>query len=71
MLGEAHRAWRDHTPEANRDHWGGWDWSRHGWGTLIYPDILRVVIPSVVAIIVGFQVMLAAFFLSVLMINHK
>jgi len=46
-------------------------WSHHGWGTLIYPDILRIVIPSAVAIIVGFQVMLAAFFLSVLMINHK
>jgi hypothetical protein len=46
-------------------------WSRAGWGALVYADILRIVVPSVVAIIVGFQVMLAAFFLSVLMINHK
>lgn len=46
-------------------------WSNAGYGMLVYPDILRVVIPSVVAIIVGFQIMLAAFMLSVLMINKK
>nr|HEX4313842.1 glycosyltransferase family 2 protein [Kofleriaceae bacterium] len=46
-------------------------WSDAKFGPLVYPDILRVVIPSVVAIIVGFQVMLAAFMLSVLMINKK
>lgn len=46
-------------------------WRDAHFGLLIYPDILRLVIPSAVAIIVGFQVMLAAFFLSVLMINRK
>jgi hypothetical protein len=46
-------------------------WRGAHFGLLIYPDILRLVIPSAVAIIVGFQVMLAAFFLSVLMINRK
>ena len=46
-------------------------WHDAHFGLLIYPDILRLVIPSAVAIIVGFQVMLAAFFLSVLMINRK
>jgi hypothetical protein len=37
----------------------------------VYSDILRIVIPSAVAIILGNQVMLAAFFLSVLMIKRK
>jgi glycosyltransferase involved in cell wall biosynthesis len=46
-------------------------WKHAHFGLLVYPDILRIVIPSAVAIIVGFQVMLAAFFLSVLMINRK
>ena len=46
-------------------------WKDARFGLLVYPDILRIVIPSAVAIIVGFQVMLAAFFLSVLMINRK
>jgi len=35
------------------------------------PDILRTVIPSAVAIIVGFQIALAAFFMSVLAIARK
>jgi len=46
-------------------------WRHNDFGLLVYPDILRVVIPSVVAIILGFQIMLGAFFLSVLMINRK
>jgi glycosyltransferase involved in cell wall biosynthesis len=46
-------------------------WSEAGYGYLIYPEILRIVIPSAIAIIVGFQVMLAAFFMSVLAINRK
>ena len=41
------------------------------FGLLIYPDILRIVIPSAVSIIVGLQVVLGAFFLSVLLIKHK
>lgn len=46
-------------------------WDRTGFAQLVYPDILRVVIPSVVAIIVGFQVILSAFFLSVLSIGRR
>lgn len=47
------------------------EWRDSSFGLLVYPQILRVVIPSAVAIIVGFQVVLAAFFLSVLVINRK
>ena len=46
-------------------------WRSAGYGYLAYPDILRMVIPSAVAIIVGFQIALAAFFLSVLAIARK
>ena len=37
----------------------------------VYADILRTVIPSAVAIIVGFEVALASFFMGVLAIAHK
>jgi glycosyltransferase involved in cell wall biosynthesis len=47
------------------------DWRATDYGVLSYPDILRLVIPSAIAIIVGFQIMLGAFFWSVLMIKHK
>ena len=46
-------------------------WKGTGYGALVYPQILRVVIPSATAIVLGFQVMLAAFFLGVLMISRK
>ena len=46
-------------------------WRSTGYGYLAYPDILRTVIPSAVAIIVGFEVALAAFFMGVLAIAHK
>ncbi|MDB4956281.1 MAG: dolichol-p-glucose synthetase [Myxococcales bacterium] len=46
-------------------------WQNAGFANLVYPEILRVVIPSATAIILGNQIMLAAFFLSVLMIKHK
>ncbi len=46
-------------------------WDESGFTQLVYPRILRVVIPSVISIIVGFQIILAAFFLSVLAINRK
>jgi len=47
------------------------EWRNTGFANLVYPQVLRVVIPSAIAIIVGFQIMLGAFFLSVLMINKK
>jgi SAM-dependent methyltransferase len=54
VLGEAHRAWRDHTPEANKDRWGGWDWSRHGeewtaspeWKQSLIDEVLLPTIPE-------------------------
>jgi hypothetical protein len=46
-------------------------WRSTGYGPLVYADILRTVIPSAVAIIVGFEVALAAFFMGVLAIAHK
>ena len=51
--------------------WSVLRWKGAHFGLLVYPDILRLVIPSAVAIIVGFQIMLGAFFLSVLTIKHK
>jgi glycosyltransferase involved in cell wall biosynthesis len=46
-------------------------WADAGYGYLVYPEILRIVVPSAIAIIVGFQVILAAFFTSVLAINRR
>ena len=46
-------------------------WNKTNFGNLEYSSILRVVIPSVVAIIIGMQTILASFFLSVLGINKK
>ena len=46
-------------------------WRATGFAGLEYTRILRVVIPSAIAIILGLQIMLGAFFLSVLMINRK
>jgi glycosyltransferase involved in cell wall biosynthesis len=49
--------------------WSVLRWKGAHFGLLVYPDILRIVIPSAVAIIVGMQTMLGAFFLSVLLIR--
>ena len=54
VLGEAHRAWRDHAPEVNKERWGGWDWSRHGeewtvsaeWKQALIADVLFPTIPE-------------------------
>jgi hypothetical protein len=41
-------------------------WGRHGFGALDVGTTLRGVIPSVVAMVLGLQLALASFFLSVL-----
>ena len=46
-------------------------WTEVHFGRLDYPNILRIVIPSVVAIILGLQTMLSSFFISVLGVNKK
>ncbi len=46
-------------------------WKQVNFGQLNYPAILRIVAPSVVAIMFGFQIILASFFLSVLMIKKS
>ena len=46
-------------------------WKQANFGYLNYPEILRIVIPSVVGLIIGFQIILSSFFLSVLGVNKK
>jgi hypothetical protein len=46
-------------------------WDQVDFGHLDYSSILRVVIPSVVSIIIGLQILLSSFFLSVLGVNKK
>lgn len=46
-------------------------WEESNFGQLNYSKILRIVIPSVVAIILGLQTILSSFFLSVLSVNKK
>ncbi len=46
-------------------------WKETDFGQMNYSSILRLVIPSVVFIVVGFQTLLASFFLSVLGMNKK
>jgi SAM-dependent methyltransferase len=54
VLGEAHRAWRDHAPEANKKRWGGWDWSHRGeewtisaeWKQALIDEVLLPTIPE-------------------------
>ncbi len=46
-------------------------WNKVNFGYLDYSSILRVVIPSVVCIIIGLQIILSSFFLSVLGVNKK
>jgi SAM-dependent methyltransferase len=53
VLGLAHRAWRDHAPEVNREHWGGWDWQHRGeewtpseaWKQGLVDEVLLPTIP--------------------------
>ena len=46
-------------------------WEESHFGQLAYSKILRIVIPSVVAIIVGLQTVFSSFFLGVLTVNKK
>ena len=46
-------------------------WDQVDFGHLDYSSILRVVIPSVVSIIIGLQIILSSFFLSVLGVTKK
>ncbi len=46
-------------------------WTEVHFGRLDYPSILRIVIPSVVAIILGLLTILSSFFISVLNVNKK
>jgi glycosyltransferase involved in cell wall biosynthesis len=44
-------------------------WGAEQFGTLSYPETMRLVIPSATAILVGFQIVYSAFFLSILEIR--
>lgn len=46
-------------------------WDQTEFGNLNYPSILRVVIPSVIAIMLGLQTIFSSFFLSFLGVNQK
>lgn len=46
-------------------------WDQQDFGQLNYPSILRVVIPSVIAIMIGLQTVFTSFFLSILGLNKK
>jgi glycosyltransferase involved in cell wall biosynthesis len=46
-------------------------WDQVDFGQLDYSSILRVVVPSVVCIIIGLQIILSSFFLSVLGVTKK
>lgn len=46
-------------------------WEESNFGQLDYSKILRIVIPSVIAIILGLQTVLSSFLLSVLSVNKK
>jgi hypothetical protein len=44
-------------------------WGAERFGALSYPETMRLVIPSSTAILLGFQVIYSAFFISILQIN--
>jgi hypothetical protein len=46
-------------------------WSSSGFGTLNTSDAIRVVIPGATATILGFEIVLASFFLSILGLARK
>lgn len=46
-------------------------WGQRGFGTLDASSMMRLTIPSVTAIIIGFQVFLSSFFLSILGLNRR
>ena len=46
-------------------------WERHGFGPLAPTQVMRVAVPSATAIALGCQIMLSAFFLSLLQMGRK
>jgi len=46
-------------------------WKNHGFGTLSYPDSLRLVIPGTTAITLGVEIIFSSFFMSLLRMQHK
>jgi hypothetical protein len=46
-------------------------WRNHAFGELLYPGILRVTIPAVTLILLGSQIILSSFFMSVLGLSRK
>jgi len=48
-----------------------WQWARHDFGPLSYPQSLRIVIPSITLIILGVQAVFSSFFISILRLGRK
>jgi len=51
--------------------WGVLFWKRYEFGTLSYPESLRIVIPGVTGIVLGLELVFSSFFLSVLKLPHR
>jgi hypothetical protein len=51
--------------------WGVFVWKGHEFGSLSYPESLRIVIPGITGIILGVEVIFSSFFLSVLRLPRR
>jgi hypothetical protein len=50
--------------------WAFWYWASHGFGPIVYHGIIRVLIPSLMAIAVAVQLAATAFLTSVLSLRR-
>jgi glycosyltransferase involved in cell wall biosynthesis len=50
--------------------WAFWYWASHGFGPIVYPRVMRVLIPSLVAVAVAVQLGASAFLASALSIRR-
>ncbi len=51
--------------------WAVTDWGQHSFGDLDPQRSLRVIIPAVLSLMLGFQIVLSSFFLSVLGLGRR
>ena len=51
--------------------WAVWRWKSHSFGNLDSSEMLRLIIPSVTALTLGFQTILSSFFLSILSLKRR
>ncbi|MBQ2405936.1 MAG: glycosyltransferase family 2 protein, partial [Lachnospiraceae bacterium] len=46
-------------------------WKQKGFGDLIPEEIMRITIPAMVFIVIGFELIFGSFFIGILHIKHK